>query len=95
MKGLLLTAILAFSLTSCATRTVVVYEEPPTAKVEIKTTSPGVNYIWVDGHWERKHGKWVWVSGHWVKRPKKQSVWVPGHWAKKRGGWAWISGHWK
>ncbi|OYD16789.1 hypothetical protein CH333_02630 [candidate division WOR-3 bacterium JGI_Cruoil_03_44_89] len=95
MKKLMALLLLGTFLISCAPRTVVVMEEPPAARVEVKTACPGANYVWKQGHWAWKHGTWVWLPGHWEKRPKKNATWVPGHWKKKRGGWFWVPGHWK
>jgi len=64
--------------------------------VIVKTPAPGANYIWIEGHWKwsRRQHQYVWVNGHWEKR-RHHKVWVPGHWAVVPGGYRWVPGHWR
>jgi hypothetical protein len=83
--------------TTRTTRTVVVNEAPPPAKVEVETTSPGPTQSWIQGYWMHSGDRWVWVPGHWEMRPREGATWVSGHWDKDpaSNGWVWTEGHWQ
>ena len=84
--------IFAGLLAGC-TSTVYVPSPPPAARVEVKSSRPGPNYVWIDGHWKWNGRRYAWVDGHWNK--KKAGHWVPGHWTKRPRGWVYVPGHWK
>jgi hypothetical protein len=72
----------------------VVAEPPPAPKVEVITTSPGADHVWVGGFWVWRGGAWYWTPGHWVVRPHTHAVWIAGSWRHQPRGWVWIPGHW-
>ena len=39
--------------------------------------------------------RYVWVSGHWERRHHAGAVWVDGQWKHDRDGWYWVEGHWR
>ena len=90
----LLIAIILFG--GCARRTVYLRIAPPDKKTEIRTESPGVKYIWVEGRWQwnRKKGKHKWIPGHWVKK-REGKIWIAGSWERTRRGWIWVESYWK
>lgn len=95
---LMLAALMAgWSTAACArtTRTVVVAKAPPGPRIEVRTTSPGPNHVWVAGYWSWNGKRHVWVAGKWTKRPTPTSTWVSGHWKRQGRGWIWIPGHWR
>ena len=47
------------------TEQAVVYDAPPPDRVEVITASPGRDYVWERGRWERHGRQWVWAGGHW------------------------------
>src|SRR5215472_5508593 len=44
-----------------------VSSEPPVARAEVITTSPGVGFVWVNGHWGWDGSYYRWVSGGWTR----------------------------
>lgn len=73
----------------------VVEKEPPPDRQETPTASPGVEHVWIRGHWKNEgHGEYEWVPGHWERRVRPGAEWVHGHWEHRGGGWVWIEGHW-
>jgi hypothetical protein len=86
---------LSLFLLGQANAQIIVVKKPHKPKVlVVKTSKPGPNQIWINGHWKVKKNKYVWTKGYWVKA-KEQHSWVEGRWKKVRGGWKWIPGHWK
>lgn len=84
--------IILLTLGACTTTA---HMSPPAARVEVRPAPPSPGFVWIQGHWKLRHGKWVWVSGYWVKRPGPKAVWVQGHWKKTPRGLKWIPGHWR
>jgi hypothetical protein len=74
---------------------VTVSTPPPAARVEVISTSPGPDYVWIGGHWGWHGTEYVWVDGRWDRPPKPRSKWVPGKWKHTNRGWVWKEGHWK
>ena len=98
MKTTIYSTLLALSaFVSCLGQpmTVVVPQAPPPVRVETRTVSPGVGYVWTPGYWRWSGIEYVWVPGTWIARPRPAAVWVAGHWVRRPGGWVWISGHWR
>lgn len=87
-------ASLAFALSSlgCAAE-VVVHRRPPTERVEVVTSAPSANHIWIRGHWQWNGSDYVWNPGHWETRQVNAS-WSPGHWRESGSGWVWVPGRW-
>lgn len=50
-------------VTGCAEREVVYVRAPPPRQVVVVQRQPG--WMWVPGHWARRHHEEVWVPGHW------------------------------
>ena len=47
---------------------VVVSRTCPAPRVEVRGRIPYPGAVWVQGHWNRRHGDWVWIPGHWSRR---------------------------
>jgi len=72
---------------------VVVDEEPPEPQYEAQP-APRAGYVWVQGHWEFRNGRWKWSRGYW-KAQRTGYVWVAGHWERRGNRHHWIAGHWQ
>jgi hypothetical protein len=69
---------------------------PPREIVEVRTGSPGRDYVWVPGHYVWERGDYVWVRGEWRVPPESRyRRWQPGHWQRARNGWYWVEGRWR
>lgn len=102
-RGLILALLIALTtpilVTSCVVRgrhgRVYVAVAPPPVVVEARTTAPGPEYIWIEGHHEWDGSRYVWVHGRWERRPRAGGEWISGHWERTRRGWYWVEGHWR
>ncbi|HEY3935650.1 MAG TPA: hypothetical protein VGL65_13645 [Gemmatimonadales bacterium] len=72
----------------------VAIRRPPPRRVEVRTTTPGPGYVWIDGHYAWQGGDYVWVGGRWESPPSPRQHWHAGRWVHARGGWYWQEGHW-
>src|SRR5262245_29550957 len=69
-----------------------VEEEPPPPRRVVVETRPG--FIFIEGRWEHRHGRWVWRDGYW-EREHRGYVWVPGRWERRGRHSVWIEGSWR
>jgi YXWGXW repeat-containing protein len=72
-----------------------VVRQPPVERVEVIPASPGMQYVWVKGHWGWRRDDFEWIPGHWAVPERGYREWVPGRWEHDRGGWFYIEGHWR
>jgi hypothetical protein len=97
VRPLLLVVALAAAapLTACyvQTRAAVVVDAPP-PRVRRVQVEPRPGYLWVDGHWISRGGRWVWRDGHWV-RSRPDHAYVQGRWIKRSGRWHWVEPRWE
>lgn len=97
MKKLIVISALFVSLaaTSCRTRAVVTTRpEPPATAVVVRPAAPRPDYVWVDGEWIWRGGRYVYTNGYWAP-PRRGHAWVGGHWERRGNGWYWQRGHWR
>ena len=81
-------------ITSCHTSSEAVVRTRPHAPVMRRPLSPSERYVWVDGEWVWRRGKYHYVNGYYIA-PPRNSAWVPGHWVEARRGWQWSQGYWR
>lgn len=86
-------AMLSLFAVSCAPSAVIVAERPA-PPVIVRPAPPRPDYVWVEGEWIVRGGRYTWQNGYWV-RPRYGRVWESGHWERTRGGWYWQRGHWR
>jgi hypothetical protein len=98
-----LAAITAVGSTGCVVRArgtvsgpppayVEVDEEPPAPRVWITETRPG--YVYVQGRWERRGGRWDWRDGRW-ERERANQGWVDGRWERRGNRHVYVEGRWE
>ena len=68
---------------------------PPVPVVEVEGVAPGPDYVWIRGYHRWDGERYVWVQGHWERRHHAGAVWVDGQWKHDRDGWYWVEGHWR
>ena len=98
-RSVLMVAILAASLSGCATspparhaRGVDIVVRPPPARVLVVPASrPG--YVWAPGYWRWSGRRYSWVDGVWL-RERRGFGWEPAHWEERGGRWHFEPGHW-
>src|SRR6185503_4924201 len=69
-----------------------VEEAPPPPRAVVVQTRPG--FVWVEGRWYRRHGRWEWRDGYW-ERERRGYVWVPGRWDRRGRHHVWVEGSWR
>lgn len=89
-------AVLAVSgllfFSSCGPGEIVVTTRPA-APVYVRPSSPGIQYVWIEGNWVGRRGHYQWREGHWARVSKR--VWIEGSWESRPNGWYWRKGHWR
>jgi len=57
--------------------------------------APGPGYVWTDGYWDQRGGRWVWINGRWLRPPHRRATWVPGTWVQDHHRWRFRRGYWR
>jgi len=57
--------------------------------------APGPGYVWAEGFWDLRGGRWVWAPGYWARAPHRHAYWVSPHWERTGHGWRRVDGHWR
>jgi len=101
MKKLLLmgTVLLGTILTACAPGgggyVSARFGPPPPPRYGIIGVAPGPGYVWTDGFWDLRGGRWYWVGGRWVRPPRGRGVWVAPQWREDHGRYRRHPGYWR
>jgi len=83
-------AVTALTLYSCAGGMVVTARpEPP---VYVRPVPPHPGWVWVDGDWYWRGGRYVYRQGYWAE--PRGRVWIGGGWEHRGHGYYWRRGHW-
>ncbi len=64
---------------------------PPPRRVQVHAR-PG--YVWVEGSWLSRGGRWAWRKGHWL-RARPGHIYVQGRWVRRGGRWHWVEPRWE
>lgn len=80
--------------TTTTTSTTVIRTAPPARPRIVRARRPGPNYIWCDGHYDHRGGRYVWVKGRWRRPPRAGAVWVAGNWTLRGGTYVFVAGRW-
>lgn len=101
IRNVLLSGVLAASalLAGCAPHAYVAayVPGPPPSPYVVGAVgyAPGPGYVWADGFWDLRGGRWVWAEGYWARPPHPHAYWVPAHWVQRNHGWRRVEGHWR
>ncbi len=91
LGSLIVSAMIFFS--SCSGSSELVVSSRPEAPYYSRPVSPGAGWVWIDGDWRVRNGRYYWREGHWA-RPGTR-VWISGSWEPRNGGYYWRRGHWR
>lgn len=100
-RNVLLSAVLAASsmLASCAPHAYVAayVPGPPERPYAVGAVgyAPGPGYVWADGFWDLRGGRWAWAPGYWTHAPRRHAYWAPAHWGQTNHRWRRIDGRWR
>jgi len=57
--------------------------------------APAPGYVWVDGFWDRRDGRWAWAQGYWARPPRQHAHWERPRWERHGNGWRFHQGRWR
>lgn len=66
---------------------------PPEPLYETMTSSPGDDYVWIDGSWHWNGYEWVWIGGNWVPEPV-DLIYIEPHYGYQDDYYVYRPGHW-
>ena len=64
---------------------------PPPARVVVVPTSPGPEFVWVEGYWYPLGNHYKWHAGYWSRPPYPGARWVGPH----HDGERYFAGYWE
>jgi hypothetical protein len=64
---------------------------PPAPRFE--RVKPRRGFVWIDGNWDWRDGRYVWLDGHW-ERERPGMRWHGGRWDYRGDHAVWIQGTW-
>jgi hypothetical protein len=74
---------------------VVIGPPPPPPVYGAVGYAPGPGYVWTDGFYDLRGGRWVWVNGHWARPPYRGGRWVRPYWDRHGRGYRFHRGYWR
>ena len=80
---------------ACAPHTYAVRSGPPPPRAGFVGRAPGPGYVWCDGYWDWRGGRWFWMNGFWQRPPRVHAVWVPAYWELHGRGYRFHRGKWR
>ena len=100
MKQAVLAGVMLASsaMTACASQAYVAYQvTPPPAPMAVGAVgyAPGPGFVWADGFWDLRGGRWAWVGGEWRRPPRGRAVWVRPNWEPRGRSWRFHRGYWR
>jgi len=92
IQRLAILSVIVFGISLTGSAQIIV-KVRPRAAVVVRSAPPVRGYIWIDGGWVVRNGRYVQTRGYWAA-PRRGRHYVAGHWVRRRHGWVWISGYW-
>lgn len=80
-------------INGCGPSRYTVSDQPATPMYN-RPVSPGARYVWVDGDWYWRGGRYVYRRGYWTV-PRGHRIWIAGGWVHNPRGYYWRHGYWK
>lgn len=68
---------------------------PPAPRYRVYGVAPGPGYVWMDGHWGYRGGRYEWDEGRWARPPRGRHHWERGEWRHEGRGWRYHDGRWR
>ena len=82
-------------LTACAGGGYGMAYGPPAPRYVVVGVAPGPGYLWTDGFWDLRGGRWVWAEGRWMRPPRRGAMWVHSEWRHEGNRWRFHRGYWR
>ena len=67
----------------------------PAVPYYARPAAPGAGYVWIDGDWYWRGGRYVYRNGYWAHPRGRHRVWVGGVWVHSGRGYYWRHGYWR
>lgn len=93
ISKIMIAGLLAVTLWSCGPGSVVVSTQPA-PPVYVRPAMPHPGWVWVDGDYYYRGGRYVYRQGYWAA-PRQGRVWMGGGWERRNNGYYWRRGHWR
>ena len=85
--------VLAIAFASCASSGYVTVSSRPDPPVYVRPAMPHAGYVWIDGDYYYRGGRYVYRPGYW-SAPRRGYYYNPGRWQQRGNGYYWKKGHW-
>ncbi|MDN7921267.1 YXWGXW repeat-containing protein [Burkholderia gladioli] len=67
---------------------------PPPLRRDRRPPPPRARgYVWADGYWDWRGGRYVWVPGRWIAA-RRGRRWSSGQWRRQGPNWVFVPGGW-
>jgi WXXGXW repeat (2 copies) len=76
-------------------QTVIRMAPPAPVQVGVVGRPPGAGYVWTNGFYRWRGGRYVWMPGTWMRPPYRGAVWIQPRWVPGGGGWVFHKGYWR
>ena len=84
--------LVVFTFISCGPSYVAVSSRP-TPPVYVRPVQPYPSYVWIDGDWYYRGGRYHYRNGYWAP-PRAHYYYRPGTWQQRGNGYYWRRGRW-
>jgi hypothetical protein len=92
--GLAIATFAAVTTPASAQVGIIIGRTPPPMRYERRPPPPGEGFVWVDGYWGARDGRYYWVPGRWNRPPYAGGYWSHPHYDRYQDGWHYHEGHW-
>lgn len=89
LAGLIVASVI--TIESCGPSSLTISARPE-RPYYARPIAPGPDYVWIEGDWRIRNGRYYWSNGHWARSGRR--IWIEGSWEPRNNGWYWRRGHW-
>ena len=68
---------------------------PPPLRAEVVGVAPGPGYVWINGYWGSRGGRYEWVGGRYVRPPHRGARWEEPRWERRGDRYHFHDGRWR
>jgi hypothetical protein len=96
-RSILGLALVATSLVGCGGGYGYYYAgtPPPPLRAEVIGVAPGPGYVWINGYWGSRGGRYAWVPGYYARPPHRGAHWEEPRWERHGDRYRFHEGRWR